>query len=309
MWVMAESGFGHAYMGKDCFGQSFCISAIPGGDAGSDRCEPAAFQGTLLLLRFSGSQTIMHPVIKIVSFLVFGAAVSIGNGHVLLAGVSLLLPLYLFGKRIHFHASLVMLKRLKWLFVSILVVYLFFTPGQLLWPGVDWSPTFEGLSQGLLRVAVLVLLVAAVNFLISSTEQDDFLSAILWCLRPLSLIGLPHERLAVRITLTIDEVSQIRKKHLYDGSAESTHNKPADVGVETISGAVTNAKHPEPKLLAIAGTANRLFRSVITTAETTPVREISLPEESTPPLHQWLMPVLLVALFSVVKVIDLNNYL
>jgi len=227
----------------------------------------------------------MHPVIKIVSFLVFGAAVSIGDGEILLTGVLLVLPLYIFGNKIHFHTSLIMLKRLKWLFVSILVVYLFFTPGQLLWPDVDWSPTLEGLTQGLLRVAVLVLLVAAVNFLISSTKQDKFLSAILWCLRPLSFVGLPHERLAVRITLTLDEVSQIRKTHLYEKRDES------------------------PKLLAIAGMADRLFQSVISNAETTSVREISLPEESAPPVYQWLMPALLVALFSAVKVIDLNNYL
>jgi energy-coupling factor transporter transmembrane protein EcfT len=56
----------------------------------------------------------MHPVIKIVSFLVFGAAVSMGNGQILLAGVSLVLPLYLFGNKIHFRGVLVMLRRLKW---------------------------------------------------------------------------------------------------------------------------------------------------------------------------------------------------
>jgi len=239
----------------------------------------------------------MHPVIKIVSFLVFGAAVSIGDGKILLTGVSLVLPLYIFGNKIHFHTSLIMLKRLKWLFVSILVVYLFFTPGQLLWPDVDWSPTLEGLTQGLLRVAVLVLLVAAVNFLISSTKQDKFLSAILWCLRPLSFVGLPHERLAVRITLTLDEVSQIRKTHLYENRDKSDRQK------------ISNTVKQEPKLLAIAGMADRLFQSVISNAETTPVREISLPEESAPPVYQWLMPALLVALFSAVKVIDLNNYL
>ena len=48
---------------------------------------------------------------------------------------------------------------------------------------------------------------------------------------------------------------------------------------------------------------------VISNAETTSVREISLPEESAPPVYQWLIPALLVALFSAVKVIDLNNYL
>ena len=243
----------------------------------------------------------MHPVIKIVSFLVFGSAVSMGNGQILLAGISLVLPLYIFGNNIHFRGALIMLKRLKWLFISILIVYLFFTPGQLLWSDVVWSPTVEGLTQGSLRVAVLVLLVAAVNFLISSTEQDDFLSAILWCLRPLSFVGLPHERLAVRITLTLDEVSQIRKNHLYEGGDESRQ--------EEVNNAASNVKKPEPKLFAIARTANRLFQSVITAAETAPVREISLPEESSPPVHQWLIPLLLITLFAVVKVVGLKNYL
>ena len=254
----------------------------------------------------------MHPVIKIVSFLVFGAAVSIGDGKILLAGVSLVLPLYVFGNKIHFHTSLIMLKRLKWLFVSILVVYLFFTPGQLLWPDVVWSPTLEGLTQGLLRVAVLVLLVAAVNLLISSTERDDFLSAILWCLRPLSFVGLPHERLAVRITLTLDEVSQIRKHHLYEGrndSQEGEANSAVSHVVYNVGKVEPNVGNAEPKLSAIAKTANRLFQSVITTAETTAVREISLPEESAPPVYQWLMPALLLALFAVVKAAGLNNYL
>lgn len=247
----------------------------------------------------------MHPVIKIVSFLVFGAAVSIGDGKILLAGASLVLPLYVFGNKIHLHTSLIMLKRLKWLFVSILIVYLFFTPGQLLWPDVVWSPTLEGLTQGLLRVAVLVLLVAAVNLLISSTERDDFLSAILWCLRPLSFVGLPHERLAVRITLTLDEVSQIRKHHLYEGRNDSQEGEASSA----VSHVVSNVGKAEPKLSAIAKTANRLFQSVIATAETTTVREISLPEESAPPVYQWLIPVLLLTLFSVVKAAGLNNYL
>ena len=204
-----------------------------------------------------------------------------------------------------------MLKRLKWLFISILIVYLFFTPGQLLWPDVVWSPTVEGLMQGLLRVAVLVLLVAAVNILISSTDQDEFLSAILWCLRPLSFVGLPHERLAVRITLTFDEVSQIRKHHLYESYDESPKGK-ANAAVSNVASNVSKVEplmSQEPKLLAIAETANRLFLSVIHTAETAPVREIVLPQESRPPAHQWLIPALLITLFAAVKTIGLNNYL
>jgi hypothetical protein len=223
-----------------------------------------------------------------------------GNGEVLIAGVSLLLPLYIFGEKIHIRTSLIMLMRLKWLFVSILIVYLFFTPGQLLWPNIIWSPTFEGLTQGLLRIAVLVLLVAAVNFLLSSTEQDDFLSAVLWCLRPLSIVGLPHERLAVRITLTLDEVSQIRNHHVYENGNITKQDKTDVVA--------SNAKKREPKLIAIARTANHYFQTVIRNAEASPVREIAIPEETSPPIHQWSIPALLIAIFTVIKFVEFTNF-
>jgi len=156
----------------------------------------------------------MHAVIKIVCFLVFATAMVMGAKLVLLAGFILVASLYLFelvqGMPTQLHNALKMLKRLRWLFLSILVVYLFFTPGILLLPDVLWGPTQEGLIQGLVRIVVLVLIVAAVNVLIGSTGQAEFLSAVSWCLQPLSWLGLSHERLAVRISLTLATVGVLR---------------------------------------------------------------------------------------------------
>lgn len=224
----------------------------------------------------------MHAAIKIISFLVFGAAVSTGNGQVLLAGMLLVAPLYFFAEDAHLHGAFNMLKRLKWLFVSILVVYLFFTPGQLLVPGLLWGPTLEGLMQGLLRIAALVLLVVAVNLLIAGTQQEEFLSAILWCLRPLSIFGISHERMAIRITLTLDAVSQVREKFKEDSSA-------------------ANVEPDSSRLLAISGKASRLFESAITNAESETLREITLPDETRPPVQQWLIPLALIVLFSLIQ--------
>lgn len=223
----------------------------------------------------------MHAAIKIMCFLVFGAAVSTGNGQVILAGLSLLVPLYIFSEKHKFHGALIMFKRLKWLFVSILVVYLFFTPGQLLIPDVLWGPTVEGMIQGMHRIVALMLLVAAVNLLLTTTEQGDFLSAVLWCLRPLSVFGISHERMGIRITLTLDAVSQSR----------------SELARKTAAG---SAQKSNSKLLAIAGMANRLFTSTIATAETVALREISLPRETRPPLMQWLIPIGLVLLFAII---------
>ena len=233
----------------------------------------------------------MHAVIKIICFLIFGAAMATGSGPLLLAGFALVTVLYLSellrGVSTQLPNAWKMLKRLRWLFLSILIVYLFFTPGVLLFPDVLWGPTQEGLLQGFLRIAVLVLIVAAVNVLIGSTEQAEFLSAVSWCLQPLSWLGLSHERLAVRISLTLEAVGVLRQS--YRHAARSEPSAPAPEAFE-------------PKLMTIASTAHGLFARVIDDAEHAPARVITLPEESRPPLWQWLIPALLVTLLLAVKI-------
>jgi len=229
----------------------------------------------------------MHAVIKIISFIVFGAAVSTGNGQVILAGMLLVAPLFFFTEQHNAQGAMTMLKRLRWLFVSIFVVYLFFTPGQLLFPDVLWGPTLEGVMQGVHRILALMLLIAAVNLLLTTTEQEDFLSAVLWCLRPLSLFGISHERLAIRITLTLDTVSQVR---------EDLTGKASSVNLAA-TGSASDSK-PGSKLFVIAGTADRLFTSTISSAEKATLREIALPEETTPPWWQWFVPVILSCLLA-----------
>jgi energy-coupling factor transport system permease protein len=237
----------------------------------------------------------MHAVIKIICFLVFGAAMAVGSEPVLLTGFILVAVLYVSelmrGVPTQLPTALKMLKRLRWLFLSILIVYLFFTPGVLLIPDVLWGPTQEGLLQGLLRIAVLVLIVAAVNVLIGSTEQAEFLSAVSWCLQPLSWLGLSHERLAVRISLTLEAVGVLRNAYRHEARDDTP--EPA-----------TNSF--EPKLSTIAKTAHRLFAKVIDDAAQTSTQTITLPDQSAPPLLQWAIPALLAMLLLVVKIIAMD---
>lgn len=238
----------------------------------------------------------MHAVIKIICFLIFSAAVSAGKTSVLLMGFMMVVPLYFFNVsdqgRVHLSSALVMLKRLRWLFLSIFVIYVFFTPGVLLWPGVLWGPTVEGVLQGLSRVAVLVLIVAAVNVLLNSTEQAEFLAAVHWCLQPLSWFGFPHERLAVRITLTLDAVSAVREAYRHESRTQTT------------SKIEPNESQPvENKIQMIANTAHRLFSKVVADAESASLREISLTAQSRPPVAQWVIPLILVAALMMSKIV------
>lgn len=232
------------------------------------------------LLNVLPCQAAMHAVIKIISFLIFGAAVALGGDAELLAATLLLIPLYVTGQG-HIAPAFRLLSRLRWLFLSILLVYVFFTPGQLLFPVLDWGPTWEGLLQGAGRIAALVLLVLAVNWLLESTAQDAFLSATLWCLRPLARLGFPQQRLAVRICLTLEAVRNTRTALL----VEPVAGEPGDSRIKLI---VRRASH--------------MIDWVITQAEAAPLRKITVLQESSPPLVQWLIPILLGIFFILLRV-------
>ncbi len=230
----------------------------------------------------------MHPAIKIILFLIYGAAVAFGGVPSLLTGAVLVLALYLPGPWERLRLALRMLRRMRWFFLSIALVYLLFTPGRLLFSAWPWGPTVEGLAGGGQRIASLVLIVFAVNLLLRTTPRPALISAILWCLTPLSWLGLPRERLAVRIALTLDAVDsvQVIYRHRPRGG-DGDEDPPGD-------GRPTSLK---ARLWRIGATAQRLVVAVIEQAESVPAQAIEVPRPSNPPLAQWLYPLLLGALF------------
>ncbi len=230
----------------------------------------------------------MHSVIKIILFLIYAAAVAFGGVTILLAGAVLVLALYLPGPRERLLLALRMLRRMRWFFLSIALVYLLFTPGQLLFSAWPWGPTVEGLAGGGQRIASLVLIVFAVNLLLRTTLRPALISAILWCLMPLAWVGLPRERLAVRIALTLDAVDSVQVIYRHRPRDDEP---PADIRPASL----------KARLWRIGATAQRLVVAVIEQAESAPAVAIEVPKPSNPPLGQWLYPLLLAALFAVLS--------
>lgn len=224
----------------------------------------------------------MHPAIKIVSFLVFGASVSFGGDRALIFGILLATGYYLLGPWDRLSPALRLLSRMRWFFFSIAMVYVFFSPGRLLFGWWTWGPTWEGLHEGMQRIGILVLIVLAVNLLLRTTGRDGLTSAILWCLQPLSWIGLPHERLAVRIALTLNTVSEVQGVYRHEPREDEADRAPLSIAA---------------RLARIGETARRLFVTVAARAESAPLHSVELSEESRPPLLQWLFPLALGAAF------------
>jgi len=223
----------------------------------------------------------IHPAIRIICFVVLTASLSLGHALNIAIAAAILGFFYWHLHAQAWPATWRLLRRMRWFFLSIAIIYLWLTPGQPLFPEPSqfaaWMPTAEGLTQGVLRVAALILMVAAASLLLQSTPRDQILAAIRWLLTPLGILGFPHERFAVRVTLTLAVVSQMQ-------------NKVRDVLAVTPSSA-----KPWSRIGEVAAT---LFAVTLQEADQAPCVPIEVPNKRPPPPIQWVLPVLLFAVMS-----------
>lgn len=226
----------------------------------------------------------IHPVIRISIFLILAAYLSLGGlNELLVAGVILAVITTVSRARIS-PMAWPMLRRMRWLFLSLLVIYFWFTPGQpLLFP---YGPSLEGIQTGLLRVTSLAMLVMAVSLLLCITSRAQLIAAIQWLALPLCWLGVEADRLAVRMALTLETVAYAQ--HML------RQRTPARA----------NLAHP---IAAIGAVAADLFHGVLARAEHAPCPLIEVPDYGHPPVCQWLYPVLLAGVFWLAGQAGLNS--
>ena len=95
-----------------------------------------------------------------------------------------------------------LVRRTRVLFIALILLYAFATPGMPIFPGSD-TPTQEGLLSGTLQAWRLLLMITALAILLISLNRDQLLAGIYGLLAPLKPLGLPLERIAVRLWLTL----------------------------------------------------------------------------------------------------------
>ncbi|MDX2457638.1 MAG: hypothetical protein QNL87_09035 [Gammaproteobacteria bacterium] len=167
-----------------------------------------------------------------------------------------------------------MVLRLRWLLLAILLVYGWWTPGLSLFPAIgSWSPTTEGLIVGLLRILSLVLIVAAVHLLLQVTTRKELLPAIIQLISPVTTQA-GRERLAVRILLSVEAVTQVQSLISDTLKTHPLYNR---------------------KLSTLGVAAQVLYKAVLDKAAQTGVDVIDVIELKSPPLWQWLIPLALCA--------------
>jgi hypothetical protein len=98
-----------------------------------------------------------------------------------------------------------LLRRSRWLLLSLLILYLFVTPGERL-PGYwgDIGLTYEGLWQGGEQIARLLAMLASLALLHQAVGTRGLVAGIYWLLRPLPW----RELTVVRLMLVLEFVEQ-----------------------------------------------------------------------------------------------------
>lgn len=149
----------------------------------------------------------MHPFVKMLMFLLILIAAGIADSQLLIA---ILLILFIAAVKMQFKVFWTTLRRARWFFFSIFLIYAFGTPGELVphFP-VSVAPSFEGLHLALLQISRLLIALAALNILLVTTKKDELMLALYILLQPLKYVGLDVERFSVRLLLTLNYVDEV----------------------------------------------------------------------------------------------------
>lgn len=100
------------------------------------------------------------------------------------------------------------LRRMRWLLLALWLTMGWSVPGNALFDAA-WSPTREGLTEGFQHVLRLLMLVWLIRCVWLLVGREGVLAGLLFLLRPAEWLGLPAERLALRLCLTLLYAEQL----------------------------------------------------------------------------------------------------
>lgn len=146
-----------------------------------------------------------HPASSILLGLIAILAASAREGTVLLLASCVLFLSALITSRHHFG---LLLRRSRWLLLTLLILFGWLTPGTPM-PGIPGA-TEEGLLLAAENLGRLLIALSVVAVLLTALSPVELVAGLRSLLLPLTLLGIPRDRIAVRLALTLEEVEAAR---------------------------------------------------------------------------------------------------
>src|SRR5271169_173128 len=147
------------------------------------------------------SARLPHPAVFILLWIFLAIALqSLHAAALLFVGISLTaIALKISAVRLY-----ALLRRTRWIMFSLLVIYGYVTPGEALWTqGGMFSPTQQGLADGLLQLCRLAFALAGLSIILGLLPQQQLIGGLYALTYPVRYLGLSRERIAVRLALTL----------------------------------------------------------------------------------------------------------
>lgn len=208
----------------------------------------------------------LHPVIRIICFLFLIGGLATSSKLLFIVAVPVFFWLFkIYGAFASVHP---LLKRLQWLFWSLLILNLWFSS-----PASVELPTMAKVWFAVERVVALLLIVLAAHLLLTTTSTHEIIAALQWWFHPFNKIGFPVEKLAVRLALVLDTVQTVQPLYF------TTSRPNASNAFQTLS-----------------DRAALLFAQTVAQAENAPLRLLEIPELRSPPWWQWFYPLFILVL-------------
>jgi hypothetical protein len=213
----------------------------------------------------------MHPAIRIVIFLILLGVLA--HARIQVPGIIFVVALLLFPRHSlrALRNSWRLLWRLRWLFLSITILYLVVTPGEPVWQGfLPWSPSREAILIVLQRLsgwAVILYLFALFSLL---TTPAQWQSGIYWLLKSIRWPGCLAERLTLRMALTMQAVTELQQQFVMP--------RPKTKGVFWD---------------ALIGRLTTLLTQAQSHALQSPLKSVDLDALTPPRWYEWSYPLLL----------------
>ncbi len=143
----------------------------------------------------------LHPAARILIWLAFALFLPWLGLTATIAAALLLFPLLLTRCRGQF---VKLLRRTRWLLLSIFLIYSLATPGESLFePLGAFSPTAEGLHAGFMQAWRLAVMLAGLSLLLALTPGKQLMGGLYCLLRPWRRLGVASDRIAARVWLTL----------------------------------------------------------------------------------------------------------
>ncbi|WP_366910262.1 hypothetical protein [Methylotenera sp.] len=99
---------------------------------------------------------------------------------------------------------------MKWLFISIFIIYAYGTPGEYIShiPS-SVAPTIEGCILGIIQIVKLIIALATLSILFATSSKEQLMIGLHLMLLPLNLLGLNTNKFTARLLLTLGYVEEL----------------------------------------------------------------------------------------------------